>query len=96
MTVANKVQAIFASISDDDLRMAVHEIKELEERGVLPVGVVRERGSPRSSTARRLFLGSQALKPYREIFPDAYWQELEAMKALGGDVADTRIVFWFD
>lgn len=42
MTVANKVQAIFASISDDDLRMAVHEIKELEERGVLPVGVVRE------------------------------------------------------
>lgn len=42
MAVANKVQAIFASISDDDLRKAVYEINELEQLGALPVGVVRE------------------------------------------------------
>lgn len=42
MTVASKVQAIFSSLSDDDLREAVHEIKELEERGVLHGGVIRE------------------------------------------------------
>jgi hypothetical protein len=43
MTVASKVQAIFSSLSDDDLREAVHEIKELEERGAfLQGGVIRE------------------------------------------------------
>lgn len=42
MNLTAKVQAIFASLSDDDLREAVREIKELEECGVLPAGVVRE------------------------------------------------------
>ncbi len=39
--------------------------------------------------------GMGEVKPYREIFPTRYWEELEAMKQLG-DVEDTRIVFWFD
>lgn len=39
--------------------------------------------------------GMGTIRPYREIFCDAYWNELEAMKALG-EVTDTRIVFWFD
>lgn len=42
MNQTDKVQAIFAGISDNDLREAVREIKELDERGVLPPGVVRE------------------------------------------------------
>lgn len=42
MSITTKIQAIFDSISDDDLRAAVRELRELEECGVLPSGVVRD------------------------------------------------------
>ena len=38
----NLVQQILAGISDQELKESLVEMKELEERGVLPVGRVRE------------------------------------------------------
>lgn len=37
----NSVQTILSSIPDDDLRKAVRELRELEDQGVLPAGIVR-------------------------------------------------------
>lgn len=41
-TILDRVRVILSTISDDDLRRAILETKELDDCGVLPPGVVRE------------------------------------------------------